>query len=163
MPSFVLEATERNLKIAELVGSRRYVKVNKQNNSILVQFEEGLMFSRIEVDDATEGITDREWRNLAKEIKRSLKGAKVRELTDQIMGIQPLRKEGIFLRLTPIERSLIRKAAKLEHRTVSDFTRMAVLNAADNIFDRKRTLEKAGKPIRKKQDTKTLPRCSGGG
>jgi hypothetical protein len=135
MPSFRLRINELNLKIAErLEASEHFVKI-KKDGEIHVEFQYGLTISRIALGDVSKDLTEKDWRNLANEIKNTLVGAKIREYSDQIIGIQPLRTEWIHVRVNPVEKALILDAAKLQKRRVADFARIALLKAADEVFN----------------------------
>lgn len=151
MPRFTLKLTDRNLKIAEfLEDAERHIKTIRQKDSVTIKFGSGLTIFRLEISCITGGITDAEWKDLAKEIKSTLIGAKIREFSDQVIGIRPLRNRGVYIRLNAIEESLIREAAKLEGRTLSDFIRMAALRASDEVLERTKAIrESYGKGARR--------------
>jgi len=142
MASFTLKATERNLKIADYLSVEPHLKISREREHIRVEFGGMLSISRLEIDAVAGGIADKEWRELAKEIRQTLAGAKIREFTDIIIGIWPLRKEGVFVRLDSFEKRLIQEAAETEHRTISDFVRMAALEKADQALIKKSMIKK---------------------
>jgi len=136
MPWFRLRANELNLRIAErLEASERFVKVKKENGEIRVEFQYGLTISRITLGSVSRELSEKDWRNLVKEIKSTLVGAKIRECSDQMIGIQALRTQWIHIRVNPVEKALILDAAKAQGRTIADFVRIASLKVADEVFN----------------------------
>jgi hypothetical protein len=153
MASFVLRMTERNLKIADFIGTEPHVVTRREDDRIQIEFGGMLSISRIEIDAAI-GLTDKEWRELGREIKKTLKGAKVREFSDLAIGIWPVRKGGIFIRVNDFEKELLERAAKTEHRSISDFIRMAALEKADQVLIMKTAIEKRVKSkLKRPQET----------
>jgi len=135
LPSFKLNANKLNEMIAKrLEETERYVDVRLEAGTIHVEFQYGLTISRLTLGEIAKELSDRDWRNLAKEIKSTLVGAKVRELNDQTIGIQPIRTEWIHVRVNPIEKALIADAAKARGKTIADFVRIAALKVAEEVF-----------------------------
>lgn len=137
MPSFILPLNEINKKIVDFYEGCDRVEAKKRDGRIFVYFNGGLTILRMEVDAAAGSITDKEWRDLIRDIKKTLKGAKIRGFSDIDIRIYPLRTEYAHLRLDPLEKELILDAAKTEHRSLSDFVRMAALEKADQVLIKK--------------------------
>jgi len=146
MPHFTLRLNKANLKIAEAIkNAADDVKVDVQDGFIRVSFKYGLNISRLELGPVGNDLTPNQWNALAKEIRQTLVGAKVREFNSMLIGIHPLRTERIDIRLDPLEKALIKDAARIEQKSITDFIRAAALRVADEVFDRetaRRMLEK---------------------
>lgn len=143
MPSFKLPLNERNMEIAEFIETaEQLVKVKIQANSVLVKFERDLALFRFMLESAAGIFTERDWLNLFREIKGTLTGGKIREMSDQVIRIQPLRRHVICTRLSDEEFEIVRKAASEQRESISAFMRDAVLSVADKIFDEKERGEK---------------------
>ena len=142
MISFSLPMNAVNLKIARFYEDGEHVKVAVSGNKIVVNLTHGLTIFRIDVEGIARAFTDKEWRDLAEQIKSTLKGAKIREFTDLAIGIQPLRSKDIHLRINPIEFDLIRNASREDHRSISDFIRMAALEKAEQVLEIKSEFKK---------------------
>jgi hypothetical protein len=158
MPSFTLKATRRNLKIAEAI-KKAYndADVDVQSDEIHISFKYGLSLSVLDIGfDII--CCDEHWRDLMREIKRTLKGGKIREFNRMLIGIAPLRPRRITFRLSRTEMELVRKAADICKTTFSDFARTAVLKAVDVAFD-KETARRMAEP-RGEQEPEKLPYVS---
>jgi len=153
MPSFTLRLNDTNYKIAKLYEDGENIKTAISGDSITVSFAYGMTILRMEVD-AIKTLTDKEWRNLAKEIKSTLKGAKIRELTDLAIRISPLKTKDVHLRISPLELELIRKAAEKVHKSTPDFIRMTALEKADQVLIAKTEIEERVKSkLKRPQET----------
>jgi hypothetical protein len=145
MPHFILKLNKRNLEIAEAIKKvADGVKVEVLEDGIRASFDYGLDISRLELGSAGVNLTPSQWNALAREIKRTLVGAKVRDFNSALIGIHPLKTERIYIRLDPLEKALIADAAKIEQKTITDFIRAAALRMAEEVFDRE-TLKKMQK------------------
>jgi len=133
MPKFKLPKNEINIKLSELLRAEGCRVTNEQHH-IIIEFNFGLNIFRVEAGSALGGLTDHEWRTLIDNIKNTLKGAKVRRADDMVIRIAPVKSEVIRLRVNPQEKELIRKAAALKGKTLSDFIRSVVLKAVDEAF-----------------------------
>jgi len=138
MPSFKLPLNERNAKIAEFIeAAEQLVKVSVQADSVLVKFERDLALFRFMLEGAAGILTQRDWLNLFREIKSTLTGGKIREMSDQVIRIQPLRRHVICTRLSDEEFETVRKAASEQRESISAFVRNAVLSVADKVATEK--------------------------
>ncbi len=127
------------------------VSINKDR--IRVSFKHGLNITLCDV--GTDVIVyEEQWRNLMKEIKRTLVGAKIREFNNALIGISPLRERRTSVRLSHEEMRLVRKAAEMCYTSITDFARTAVLKKADEVFN-KETLRRMEE--RAEKDRKTPP------
>jgi uncharacterized protein (DUF1778 family) len=133
MTAFSISRNERHERFAEFLKALGLASaVRKTADRIEVELPAGFHLLRMEVDRAV-SFTDREWRNLVKEIKKSVRGARV--IADNAhLRLEPHRTHVIVLRVTPIERGLIKRAAEIEHRSISDFVREAALEKADSVL-----------------------------
>jgi len=150
MTTFSISKNERHEKFADFLQNLGLVTtVRKTAHRIEVELPAGFHLLRMEVDGAVP-FTDREWRNLVKEIKKSVKGARV--IADNAhLRLEPHRTQVIVLRVTPIERGLIKRAAEIEHRSVSDFVREAALERADSVLVVSERQKKEEKPSAKQE------------
>jgi len=137
VPCFTLRLNKTNLRIAEAIKNAvDGVKVDVREDGILVSFDYGLNISRLELGSVGMDLTPGQWNALAREIKKTLVGAKVREFNSMLIGIHPLKTERIDIRLDPLEKALIVDAARIEQKSITDFIRTAALRLADEVFDR---------------------------
>lgn len=102
----------------------------------------GLKLSKLEMGSVILDLTDNDWRLLGKEIKHTLHGGKVREFTNWVIDIEPLRTKRLFVRLTPFEEEEIKEAAKAEKKTVSDFIRGKLFKGVAETSDRETMLRR---------------------
>jgi hypothetical protein len=152
MTTFIISATERNRRFAEFLKKLGIAtSFIEREDKIQVELPAGFHLLRASVEDAVGNLTDIEWRNLIKEIKRTVKGARV--IADNLrFQLVPYRTQRLFLRISPIERGLIKRAAEIEHRSISDFVREATLEKADSVLVVSERQKKEEKP-RAKQET----------
>ncbi|MEM3078660.1 MAG: DUF1778 domain-containing protein, partial [Nitrososphaerales archaeon] len=125
MMRFEISATPLHLKVASYLEQAYDAKI-KIERKIIVAINKnlyGLKLSKLEMGSAIPDLTDNDWRFLGSEIRQTLRGGKIRELTNWIIDIEPLRTRRIYVRLTPFEEEEIKEAAKVEKKTISDFIR----------------------------------------
>jgi uncharacterized protein (DUF1778 family) len=142
MIRFEIRATPLNLQIAGYLERAHDVKT-KIGQRIVVSSEGnpyGLKLSKLEMGSAILDLTDNDWRLLGKEVRRTVRGGKVREFTNWIIDIEPLRTQRVYVRLTPFEEEEIREAAKVEKKTISDFIRGKVLQGVAETSNRETIL-----------------------
>ena len=139
MPLFKLAMNEKNLKIAQFIeDAERAVKISRSREYVKVEFKWDITVARFMLEGAVDSLTDREWQALIREIKQSLKGAKIRSESDQFFTIQIVRQHCIGARVSAAEKNVICKAAELEHESPSIFIRKAALKKAERILERRR-------------------------
>lgn len=135
---FELHMNENNLKIAEfLKASGKCSEVRHENDRIIVKFKFGFTIHRLHIGSIIKGFTDRDWRLLTNEIRRTISGARVCELSDLAIGIHPLKTELIRVRMDPLEKETLQEAAVLAGKSLSEFIRSAALKEASEVFDKK--------------------------
>jgi len=152
LTSFTLAENKLNTKIAEALKekNKQYVKTAIREGRIEVTFAEGLIIHRSDIDILTDiDLTDEEWNTLAKEIKETLKGARMFH-NKKTIEIVPLKTRMICIRFNPIDMEIIKDAAKDEKRTISDFIRVAAIERAQEIF-KKETVERMEKRAREEE------------
>lgn len=157
MPFFTLKKNRRNVAIAEAIKSAYDdVKVSVQKDRIYISFKYDVTFSVLDLNTYAIA-TDEHWRSFMKEIKRTLTGAKIREFNKLIIGISPLRTRRLYIRLTPSEKNLMRKAAEISGTTVTDFARTAILNAAGETLNEEtaRRMERRAEEKTREEERKT--------
>ena len=139
MPSFKLSLNKKNLEVAEaLKKSKDYVNVTVEGDIIKVSFDWGLNISRLSLGTIGKDLTDTDWNRLLKEIKKTLKEAKIRDFNTELISIHPLKTEQLHIRISPQEKNLIKRAAEIEGISITDFVRIATLRMADETIEKKR-------------------------
>lgn len=136
MTSFTLPENELNMRIAKALKEKneQYVKTRIHEGKIEVAFAEGLIIHRSDIDISSGvDLTDKEWNTLAKEIKKTLKEAKTFH-DKKTIEIMPLKTKMVCVRFNPIDIGLIKEAAKLQKRTISEFIRMAAIERMREVF-----------------------------
>lgn len=138
MTHFTLSLHKKNMKIAKAIqrANIEYVELATQGDKITVSFKEGLQISRLELSSLGIDLSDNDWATLCKEIKKTLRGGKVRDFNSLIIGIRPLKTELLTIRLSPLEKSQMLEAAKIEGESVTSFIRTAALRRVSEVFDR---------------------------
>lgn len=146
MPSFKLPMNEKNLRIAEFIeDAKEGVKISHEDGRVKVEFERDLTVARFMLEGAVGSLTDREWRSMILEVRRTLEGAKLRNVSDQFFTVQALRQHCIGARVNLLEKGMICKAAEIEHESPSTFIRKAAVEKAKSILERwERKMRKGG-------------------
>jgi len=144
MIHFEIRATPLNLQIAGFLERAHDVKA-KIGRTIAISSQKnpyGLKLSKLEMGSAILDLTDNDWRLLGKDIKRTLRGGKIRAFTNWVIEIEPLRTRRVYVRLTPFEEEEIKEAARAEKKTISDFIRGKVFKGVAETSDQETILRR---------------------
>jgi len=144
MPSFILAKTPMNKRIIDFVTkSEEGLRVKEQTNKIRIEVPDGFELNRLYLESAISDFRENDWNQLFKEVAKTATGCKIHPPRYQfnpkkhwVVRFFWLRNKQVLLRLNSLEDDMIRKAAKLSKRNVSDFIRVATMRAVNEEFDK---------------------------
>ena len=143
LPTFTLTKTPMNSAIADYIKTVEEVKVHERTNKFLFEFPYRFELSRLHLESVIPGLGEDDWRRLYREIGQNLKGCKIfpprykfNPKETWVIRFHWQRDRRLEIKLDPLEDNMIRKAAKLSSKRVSDFVRAAITKAVDEEFEK---------------------------
>lgn len=164
MPTFQLENNDINRAVGSfLEKTHDDLNVQVSKDRIVVKAKFAVELSKLELGSAIPTLTDMDWARLYRQISKTVKGGRVwppRRNFDRaetwVIRVKLLRTRRVEVLFDSLDYEMVKEAAKLANKTVTDFIRTAVMLAVDQEYD-KETMRKQREKQQQQQATEQQP------
>lgn len=158
MIRFKLPLNRKNREILDVIKTRYGCEFKVEDDEISVFSNYGLDISRMDLVLSGIELTEDEWRQLYKQVKRTIRGGRAQLTNPALISISLAKTELLLVRLTPLDKKLIAEAAKLGGESIAAFARNAMLKAAKETFEKETAEKMTEKTEKESKDRQKIER-----